>query len=530
MAESTLIECPFQPNCDYKTTSEYQIMLHMETLHSEDGRSPFMVTDDASIAAIAAMDDEPRYSICPVEGCGEQVLWMEFDNHIDFHTAEQEQESSSADESSPAHKKVKLGPKSEPIFDNNLPHALRAAKDDGGPSSSNGPQPSRRELAKEAWKALLRMPPEQKTALSSADGPSKDSRRRLGVSGSSLFGSMHHEVLRVVKKSELGPHANEKQMPSWLVDLLERKDGEITTMNRLDDQGKIIKVRVCPNRSEGILPVLHQLLTQDENVDYAYLCHPVVKHVSSLKREGGFCGYRNIQTMSSYIVGVNSQGHEALKNKIPTIFEIQDHIETAWDLGINSRGRIETGGIRGTRKYIGTPEAEAMFSKLGVACDTTAIKASKPRRGKRDSHPEPAYTPSYQLLFQHVERYFTSGCTNYDPKIRCTLLPPIYFQHPGHSLTIIGFEKLSDGTKNLLVFDPMYRDPPSVTKHVGRSQFIHKSPEDALKLYRRGKRYLSKYNAFETLILCPPVGQKGDVEKPGGGMYDDGDYEDGYGE
>jgi hypothetical protein len=60
--------------------------------------------------------------------------------------------------------------------------------------------------------------------------------------------------------------------------------------------------------------------------------------------------------MSSYIVGTFSQGHEVFKGKIPTIFKIQDWIENAWDMGIHAQGRIETGGIRGTRKYIGTPD------------------------------------------------------------------------------------------------------------------------------------------------------------------------------
>lgn len=65
--------------------------------------------------------------------------------------------------------------------------------------------------------------------------------------------------------------------------------------------------------------------------------------------------------MTSYIVGVRSQGHGNLKDRIPSIFEIQDHIETAWDLGINSQGRTETGGIRGTRKYIGTPDVHQIM-------------------------------------------------------------------------------------------------------------------------------------------------------------------------
>jgi hypothetical protein len=60
--------------------------------------------------------------------------------------------------------------------------------------------------------------------------------------------------------------------------------------------------------------------------------------------------------LTSYINGVESQGYQCFNGKVPTIFAIQDYIEHAWDIGINSQGRIETGGIRGTRKYIGTPD------------------------------------------------------------------------------------------------------------------------------------------------------------------------------
>jgi len=71
-----------------------------------------------------------------------------------------------------------------------------------------------------------------------------------------------------------------------------------------------------------------------------------------LTHSGGVCGYRNIQMMCSYIIGVESQGCDRFEGKIPSIFDIQEFIEHAWDLGINAHGRIETGGIRGRRVYI----------------------------------------------------------------------------------------------------------------------------------------------------------------------------------
>jgi hypothetical protein len=65
-------------------------------------------------------------------------------------------------------------------------------------------------------------------------------------------------------------------------------------------------------------------------------------------------------------------------------------------------------------------------------------------------------------------------------------------------MTIIGFEKLKSGAKNLLVFDPMFRDATSITKLVGK-KFEHGFPDMAVKPYRRGRTYLKRYREFEIL-------------------------------
>jgi zinc finger-containing ubiquitin peptidase 1 len=65
--------------------------------------------------------------------------------------------------------------------------------------------------------------------------------------------------------------------------------------------------------------------------------------------------------LSSYITSVGFKGSRHIDKDIPSVFEIQDFIETAWDNGINAQGRAETGGIKGTRKYIGTPEVCRSF-------------------------------------------------------------------------------------------------------------------------------------------------------------------------
>lgn len=69
--------------------------------------------------------------------------------------------------------------------------------------------------------------------------------------------------------------------------------------------------------------------------------------------------------MVSYINAVSFPGHQHFDG-LPSVFRIQDLIENAWDKGINAQGRVETGGVKGTRKYIGTPEAQAVLCSLEI--------------------------------------------------------------------------------------------------------------------------------------------------------------------
>jgi zinc finger-containing ubiquitin peptidase 1 len=133
------------------------------------------------------------------------------------------------------------------------------------------------------------------------------------------------------KKRELGPYAFEKRMP-----------GRIAAL---------INAEASQNRLTGVLPVLASLLKQDRRVETAYLCNDDTTQVYMLPGEGNhFCGYRNIQM---------------LLREHHSIPELQDMIERAWDKGCNSHSRIETGGIRDTRKHIGTSEV-VLWSSYGT--------------------------------------------------------------------------------------------------------------------------------------------------------------------
>ena len=148
-------------------------------------------------------------------------------------------------------------------------------------------------------------------------------------------------------------------MPKELRKLLE--DGAKMTIDEYTGaDGQIKRLESFENEIRDTIPVVRQLLDADRTVKKAYLCDPRVTHVFKMVDEGGFCGYRNIQMMVSYIQNTKHHGHELFPGRIPSILELQDKIEQAWDAGYGAHNRTTTGGIRGTRKYIGTPEVRTV--------------------------------------------------------------------------------------------------------------------------------------------------------------------------
>lgn len=291
-------------------------------------------------------------------------------------------------------------------------------------------------------------------------------------------------------------------MPRWLHDQL-AAGPKITVVNRIGRDGRLIKQEQVQNETPGIIPILAQLSALDRSVKEAYYCHPSTLHIGKTPREGGFCGYRNIQMLLSYIQGAKAQGHEEFSGRTPGILNLQDLIENAWDKGINHVGRIQTGGIRDTRKYIGTPEvslprlslltlsitqAQAFFLSSEINCAVEMFSDLKDR--KIDAH---------EVLLDAIERYFAQAAVKDGSNVYKTLLPPIYLQQPGHSLTITGFERRHNGACNLIVFDPMYTTSPAMHKLLGRKN-IRTHRGEVLHAYRRSFGQLKKHAMFEILM------------------------------
>jgi hypothetical protein len=160
----------------------------------------------------------------------------------------------------------------------------------------------------------------------------------------------------VQQKKELGPYAFEQKMPESMRKRI--RDGESTRRsNRIGKDGRITTEHMLENEVSGLIPIITRLCTASSgNLSSTYLCDPSVHHVHKGTNPGHFCGYRNIQMLVSYIRGIKAVGPERFGAGLPGILQIQDMIEEAWDRDPYSVGRQETGGIRNTRKWIGTPE------------------------------------------------------------------------------------------------------------------------------------------------------------------------------
>ena len=262
---------------------------------------------------------------------------------------------------------------------------------------------------------------------------------------------------------------------------------KVTIYNQIRPDGTMMRVEAIANETPDLVPALARLSHLDPTVERAFYCHPAVRHIAKMPKEGGFCGYRNIQMLISYIRDAQAEGQWHFQGKIPSILKLQDMIEHAWEMGFNSIGKIETGGIRLTRKYIGTPEAQAFFCSLGIECEASAFMR---------------YTSlvAYENLLIQVGEYFSDEISmRSDDRVTMTNKPPIYFQHAGHSMTIVGLEVREDGSVNLIVFDPMFNPSPAVKKLVGSNSFNVGDPSRLLKAHRRGEKYLSRYRDFEIL-------------------------------
>ncbi|KAJ5787447.1 hypothetical protein N7457_002437 [Penicillium paradoxum] len=442
MADNNIASCPL---CPFTDSDADFVSQHIEFCHPEIGVSGFLqdqleLTGQNSAPLPNEEYGADKYVDCP-HGCGETIATAELSSHLDLHVAEDV--ALDAFGTAPARSTAE-----QDVYDDD-----RSFDDEDSLDMPDTYKGGKRGMQRDSSRANTAKPPRPHSPPRTTNA---DGIKRLG-------------------RSELGPHAHEKKMPSWLKKMLE-KGGSTSKQTQITSDGKLTRRETVENETDHVIPALVQLCDQDKSVQRAFFCSPKVRHICKMRHEGGFCGYRNIQMVVSWLQKSRAFGYEHFPPKGPTILELQDMIESAWDMGFNSSGRAETGGIKDTRKFIGTPEAQALFMSLGIPCEARSISSQSDLR-------------ACDALYIDIANYFRSGCSLEDQEAKI---------HQGHSMTIVGFEIRDNGSANLLVFDPMFKTSPAMERLIAAS-VKPSDPTRLLKAYRRGTPYLQKYKIFELL-------------------------------
>ncbi|KAI8577809.1 hypothetical protein K450DRAFT_250105 [Umbelopsis ramanniana AG] len=229
------------------------------------------------------------------------------------------------------------------------------------------------------------------------------------------------------------------------------------------------------SRTHGIIPKLQphfMSLKKQGKTSMVYLCSPDTDHVATgLMDLGWGCGYRNCQMLMTFLSKQRDQNVPILDGVV-NIKGLQLLLENAWKEGFDPAGAAQLEHrVYKTHKWIGTTEVYTMLAYLGIRC--TILDFDRPT-GTNNSH---------DAMFDWIQSYFEEGCSeegklaeadarqqqagkHKDRVVHITNRPPIYLQHSGHSRTIIGIEILSDGKRNLVMFDPGRRMARSYKKNV----------------------------------------------------------------
>jgi len=210
-----------------------------------------------------------------------------------------------------------------------------------------------------------------------------------------------------------------------------------------------------------------------------------------LQNDNWSCGYRNLQMMiSSMLPAVRS----IFPDGVPSVHEIQTTMEQLWKEGVDIESakhhNYKLVGKKGRRAFIGTIEAWAYFSYLGV--DAAIVQFLNKNRAMvgdfiwnyfaKMTGPDgcscfddvtivqpgapPVVVPSLSSFDYGCRLFNTRPVNNGDSSLRssCTCaMPSMYLQWEGHSITVVGIRKIksTDGSSppsfNLIVFDPHQR-------------------------------------------------------------------------
>jgi Peptidase family C78 len=117
--------------------------------------------------------------------------------------------------------------------------------------------------------------------------------------------------------------------------------------------------------------------------------------------------------------------------------------------------------------------------------------------------------PYVSSLVKYLDEYFRVSGTQKDDvssnsSSRITTRAPLYFQHAGHSRTIVGIEHLNNNKINFLVYDPSKRPSKAIKEFTAD----HGKSDSVLKPFRVSIDDIAKKKEYQILRYCtvrPPL-------------------------
>nr|KYP72756.1 Zinc finger with UFM1-specific peptidase domain protein [Cajanus cajan] len=297
-------------------------------------------------------------------------------------------------------------------------------------------------------------------------------------------------------------------------------DEKISCLVDLQRRGEFYKVE------KGLMELLRNCL-ESEAENSRSILSGYVDHFQSLEFEdvGWGCGWRNTQMLSSHLLAQRPEAREAMfggSGFVPDILSLQRWLEIAWERGFDAPGSDQFNhAIYGSKKWIGATECAALLRSFGLRVRVVdfgpkesealylSVHGSK-NSGDRAVSSSAKQNEGHQVLMDFVWNYFSHKDTVQfgHKRVLISEKTPLYFQHDGHSRTIVGiqvkYQRSGTPQYNLLVLDPAHRTAAlerSLRVKVGWQKFI-----------KRGVHTLKKPQ-YQLCYVDPGIAGEEEMEK-----------------
>ncbi|XP_006287790.2 zinc finger with UFM1-specific peptidase domain protein [Capsella rubella] len=273
-----------------------------------------------------------------------------------------------------------------------------------------------------------------------------------------------------------------------------------------------------------------------------------VDHFQSSKEDKGWgCGWKNIQMQCSHLISHREEAKRVLfggSDFVPDIPSLQRWLELAWNKGFDASGALHfKTQIYGSKRWIGTTECAALLRSFGLRArivdfapeksksmylsvpgsaiapkvkshgpmDRYVVKTGGSGTGKSvDSHgSNSSRITKGAVLMNWVWNYFSDNRLNVSSGVHMTNKGPLYFQHEGHSRTIVGIQRRLQGTTFTPQYNLLVLDSADFTKAIEKALVEKKGWEGYLK---RGAHTL-KCPEYQMLYVDTGIADREELEK-----------------